>query len=218
MNNIKEKYTVIILGGKFSSRISYKILQDYNYTKFIVYDEKLKKKFYDEKYSFINTKTVLLNSIKKTSNKVFFVFATSSMIAKKNWIKDFDIKNKNIINVISKDYVINNAKKIGKGNLIWSKVTLDYDCQIGNFNFINNSSLLLHNVVMGNHNFIGPNTTILGNVKIGNNCYIGSNSVIDSDITIEDNCIIGANAFINKSVLKEQKVFGTPGKVIGKKL
>ena len=55
-------------------------------------------------------------------------------------------------------------------------------------------------------------------VKIGNNCYIGSNSVIDSDITIEDNCIIGANAFINKSVLKEQKVFGTPGKVIGKKL
>ena len=45
MNNIKEKYTVIILGGKFSSRISNKILQDYNYTKFIVYDEKLKKNF-----------------------------------------------------------------------------------------------------------------------------------------------------------------------------
>ncbi len=216
MHNIKETNTLIILGGKFASRISYEILQKNNYSNFIVYDKYLKNKFYQGNYSFINNKTVLLNAIKKINNKTFYVFATSSITAKKNWINEFSIKNKNIINVISNDYVINNAKKIGRGNLIWSKVTLDYDCQIGNFNFINNSSLLLHNVIMGNNNFIGPNTTILGSVKIGNNCYIGSNSVIDSNITIEDNCVIGANSFINKNVLSGQKVFGNPGKLQSK--
>ena len=215
-NDTNQKKTVIIFGGKFASKISYKILKDNNYSDFVVYDSYLKDKYFKGNYTFINSKTVLLNVIKKVTNKIFFVLASSSMLAKKNWIKVFALKNKDIINVISKDHVINNAEKIGSGNLIWSNVTLDYDCKIGSFNFINNSSLILHDVVIGSHNFIGPNATILGNVKIGNNCYIGSNSVIDSNIIIENDCIIGANSFIRNNVLKGQKVYGTPGKLIKK--
>ena len=212
MNDIEKKKVIIILGGKFSSKIAYHILKSKGFLKFIIYDNSLKEKFYKGEYSFIKKENFLIKWIKENSYlKKNFVLATSSMVARKKWIETFSIKKSQIINVISSDYVINHSKKLGNGNLIWSGVTLDYDCKIGNFNFINNSTLLLHDSILGNHNFIGPNTTILGNVSIGNNCYIGSNSIIDSKIKIGSNCIIGANSFINKDVKSGSKIFGTPG-------
>ena len=211
MNNLKEKRLIVILGGKFSSKIVFQTLKYNKYFNFVIYDNTLNKKFYEGNYTFIKKVNILEEKISQNKNNIKFVLATSSITARKKWIKKFSIKLKDVINVISKDYVINYAKKIGNGNLIWSRVTLDHDSKIGNFNFINNSSLILHDAVIGSHNFIGPNTTILGNANIGNNCYIGSNSIIDSNIIIGNNCIIGANSFINKNVKSGSKVFGTPG-------
>ena len=211
-NNYKET-TVFIFGGKFASKISFEILKRQGYSDFIVADVSLKNKFYPGKYLFLNDKKKILSNLKTKKRKVF-VLATASMTAKKSWMTVFSLEKKYIINVVSCENVVNNAKKIGIGNLIWSGVTLDFDCQIGSFNFINNSSLILHDSIIGNHNFIGPNTTLLGNVVVGNNCFIGSNAVIDKNIKISSNSVIGANSFINKNVTAGTKVFGTPGKVL----
>ena len=144
MNNFLKNRLIVIWGGKFSSKIVFQTLEYNKCYNFIIYDNTLNKKFYEGNYTFIKEVSILEEKISQNKNNIKFVLATSSITARKKWMKKFSIKLKDVINVISKDYVINYAKKIGNGNLIWSRVTLDYDSKIGNFNFINNSSLILH--------------------------------------------------------------------------
>ena len=204
---------LIVLGGKFSAKITYRILKSYGNHKIIVFDESLDTKFFEGDYDFVSSRTELKKKIMNGSRNCRFVFATSSMSAKKSWIKFFNIQRYQMLNIVSKDFVTNNSRSMGFGNLIWSDVTLDYDSEIGNLNFINNATRILHDSIVGSHNFFGPNVTLLGNSKIGDNCFLGANSIIDAGVIVGDNCVIGANSFVNKDLSDGLTVFGTPAKI-----
>jgi len=53
-------------------------------------------------------------------------------------------------------------------------------------------------------------------VRIGNRCYIGPNAIISKGVTIGEGCVIGANSFVNTDIASGMKVWGSPGRVVGK--
>ena len=59
MNNLKEKRLIVILGGRFSSKIVFQTLKYNKYYNFVIYDNTLNKKFYEGNYTFIKKVNIL---------------------------------------------------------------------------------------------------------------------------------------------------------------
>ena len=208
--NLKKK--LLIIGGKFSAKISIEILKNLEF-EVTVFDSNLNEKFFEGNYEFSND---LNHILKKIENKYFdfFFICIGNNETRKNTLNQLNLSNMKAINVISKDKTVLNYSKIGYGNLIYSGVNIDYFTKIGSFNVFVNSTLITHDNIIGNFNFIAPGVILLGNSTIGNNVFIGAGSIIDSSLTICDNVIIGANSFVNFNIDTPGKYYGNPAKLI----
>ena len=197
------KNKILLIGGKFTAKLVIEIL-DSNY-EFLIFDQKLKTKWFKGNYSLINDQ----KKIKRNNINQYFICIGDNFLRKK-FSNKFNKINMDTINVLSKDSKIKNMKKIGKGNLIYGNVYFDYFTTIGNYNYINCSSSILHDTKIGNYNFISPNVTLNGNVRIGDNVFIGSSAVVGPGVSICDNVIIGANSFVKEPITKKGFYFGSP--------
>lgn len=94
---------------------------------------------------------------------------------------------------------INQAHKIGEGNIILEGNVIQPFVEIGNCNLIWYNTSIAHDVSIGNFNTFAGSSSLSGFVQIGNNCFIGNNSTIKDKIDIADYTLVGAGSYISKS-------------------
>jgi acetyltransferase-like isoleucine patch superfamily enzyme len=115
------------------------------------------------------------------------------------------------------------------------KISFGENCGVSNFNHI---STVDADVTIGNNVRIGPNVTILGSgrifskknvpiveqgythkgVTIGNDVLIGAGAIILDGCNISDGAVIGAGSLVDKDVPPYSIAFGTPARVVWKRL
>jgi acetyltransferase-like isoleucine patch superfamily enzyme len=139
---------------------------------------------------------------------------------------------------------LSKAITFGKGTVVKAfsivqthngKISFGENCCVQNFNHI---STVDADIVVGNNVRLGPNVTILGSgriynkkhvlivnqgythkgVKIGDDVLIGAGAVILDGCNISTGAVIGAGSLVDKDVPPYSIVFGTPARVVWKRL
>jgi len=92
--------------------------------------------------------------------------------------------------------VINCCSKIGKGCIVNTGASLDYDNEIGDY---------VH---------ISPGVHSAGMVKIGEMLWLGIGSVVSNNVKITSCCTIGAGAVVVRNILESGTYVGLPAQRI----
>lgn len=77
---------------------------------------------------------------------------------------------------------INSDVKIGKGVIVNTSASVDYDCFIGDW----------CHVAVGEH--------LCGTVRLGCCCWIGAGAIINNSLNLCDDVIIGTGAIVVKNI------------------
>ena len=117
--------------------------------------------------------------------------------------------------LISKNSIVSNKAKIGKGSMIISGSVINTNCHIGNHCLINTKSTIDHDNVWEDFTSSGPGVNSAGNVKVMQTTHIGIGSTIKEEITIGENTIVGAHSFVNRNCKKDSIYFGVPARKKG---
>lgn len=96
--------------------------------------------------------------------------------------------------------VLNRAKCIGNGNIIFPQVDLGSDAVIGDGNVISLRSVIGHDSVMGNYNYFAGSSHVCGAVKIGDHNFFGENCTIIDNLRMGNYNLIGAGVCLNKNI------------------
>lgn len=119
-----------------------------------------------------------------------------------------------LINVISKNAILSEHCKIGKGIVIMPGAVVNADTAIGDGCIVNTNSSLDHDSILGNYVHIAPGVNIAGKVRVGNLTFVGVGSRVIDGITIGKNVIVGSGAVIINDVDDTCTVVGVPAKKI----
>lgn len=100
---------------------------------------------------------------------------------------------------------------------------LGFKTDIGAFTYINakNGVTIEDHVQIGSHCSIYSVSTIdnkEGPVLLKRNCRIGSHSVVMPGVTVGENAVIGACSFVNRDVPADSMAYGTPVKIVKKRV
>lgn len=126
----------------------------------------------------------------------------------------YNIYEKYIISLFSKNTYFGYDCKIGNGTFITDNVHLGPSVSIGKGCIINTHAVLDHEVSVGDFSHISVNATLCGKVKVGNNVFVGAGAVIKDGISICDDVIIGAGAVVIKNIVEKGTYVGCPAKKI----
>jgi acetyltransferase-like isoleucine patch superfamily enzyme len=139
---------------------------------------------------------------------------------------------------------LSKAITFGKGTVVKAfsiiqthngKISFGENCCVQNFNHI---STVDADIIIGNNVRLGPNVTILGSgriykrkdvpivnqgythkgVRIGDDVLIGAGVVILDGCNISTGAVIGAGSLVDKDVPPYSIVFGSPARVVWKRL
>jgi acetyltransferase-like isoleucine patch superfamily enzyme len=97
-------------------------------------------------------------------------------------------------------------------------------CVIGPFTkikrhcLVNTGSIIEHENQLDEYSSTGPGVVTAGNVKIGELSHLGIGAVVKERVKIGKNVIIGGNSFVNKNCLNNSIYFGSPAKLVKKKV
>lgn len=116
--------------------------------------------------------------------------------------------------IISKEAIVSDDVKIGKGSLIMPGCIINNGSTIRNHCIINTGSIIEHDNYFEDFSSCGPGVVTGGNVKVKEKSYIGIGSVVKEKINIYENVIIGGNSFVNKNCKKNSLYYGNPIKLI----
>ena len=158
-----------------------------------------------------------LDNIFESGIKNAFVAIGNNNIRKKLLIKLKKI-GFNLINVISKNAIISESVKMGRGILIMPGAVVNSSSQVYDGCIINTNSSVDHDCTIEEYTHIAPGCTIAGSVKIGKKCFLGVGSKVIDGIEIQDETIIGAGTTIIESMEGYSTIVGTPGKIIKRNL
>ena len=95
--------------------------------------------------------------------------------------------------------VLNRARSIGDGNIIFPQVDLGADAVLGNGNFISLRSVIGHDSLVGDYNYFAGSSHVCGAVHIGNHNFFGENCTIVDNVKLEDYNLIGAGVCLNRN-------------------
>lgn len=116
--------------------------------------------------------------------------------------------------IVSKNAIVGDRNRIGKGVLICNGVTITTDVIIEDFVLINIGAIVCHQTVVEKYSTIAPGTNISGNVRIGQASDIGVGSKIIQNIKIGKQAIVGAGTVVIRDVEEETVVVGNPARRI----
>tara|TARA_Y100000591_G_C21768159_1_gene664032 strand:- start:539 stop:1120 length:582 start_codon:yes stop_codon:yes gene_type:complete len=142
--------------------------------------------------------------LKRLKKKFNYAFITIGQIKnykiRKKIYKNLRNLNYVIPKIISKNAIISNSAKIGKGTIIMNRAVIHQDVDIGNNCIINTGAIIEHDVKIGDNSHISTGAIVNGSVNIGNNVFIGSGSIIVNDIKIKSNSFIKAGSLIKRNI------------------
>lgn len=117
-------------------------------------------------------------------------------------------------NFVHKKTWLSQKVTLGKGNIIYPGVSINYETEIHDFSTINMNVSLGHNCLINNYSTISPGANLAGFTNIGKLSFIGIGACCTQGHTIGNNTTIGAGAVIINDVPDYAVVVGNPGKVI----
>ena len=125
-----------------------------------------------------------------------------------------EMKEANLISVVSKQAYLGHSCKIGIGCFLGHFCHVGSETIIGSNAILNTAAIVSHEVEIGQYCHIAPNATISGRTKIGDLVFIGVGATVKNKINICSNVIIGAGATVVKDITEPGIYVGTPAKRI----
>lgn len=98
------------------------------------------------------------------------------------------------------------ADSLGKGNIFFADVFIDFFTALGSFNIFYPKSVLSHHTKIGNYNFFAVSSCVAGHCRIGDGNFIGANATVANNIKIADHSLLGAGAYLYHN-LETSQVF-----------
>ena len=120
------------------------------------------------------------------------------------------------LKIISKNSLVFNKKKIGKGVQIFPGAILNENSSLGDYSIINTASIIEHDCQIGSGVHIMPGAALGGNVVVKDFVTVGMNATVLPNIIIEEGAYIGAGSVVTKNVKKNEVVYGNPSKFVRK--
>ncbi|MFN4299810.1 MAG: NeuD/PglB/VioB family sugar acetyltransferase [Thermaurantimonas sp.] len=143
------------------------------------------------------------------------VICINKPIIKKNIYERIKNLPINFPSFISPYSWISKRCEVGKGNLIYPGVSINYESILGDFVSINMNCALGHNAQIGEFSSLAPGVNIGGNNFIGRCVEIGIGASTKQGVKIGDNSIVGGQAMVTKSFPENSVLVGVPAKNIG---
>lgn len=107
------------------------------------------------------------------------------------------------------------SKDIENGCIIMPGAFVGPDVKIGKGNIIYSNVSLTHHITIGDYNFIASGCVLGGNIRIGNNCFIGLNSTLRNRLNIPSFTLIGCSSNVVKNIETENSIWlGNPAKMV----
>jgi acetyltransferase EpsM len=120
--------------------------------------------------------------------------------------------------IISKDSFVGENVEVGDGAVIMSGCVIGPFTKIKRHCLVNTGSIIEHENQLDEYSSTGPGVVTAGNVKIGELSHLGIGAVVKERVKIGKNVIIGGNSFVNKNCLNNSIYFGSPAKLVKKKV
>ncbi len=107
---------------------------------------------------------------------------------------------------------------VGDGSVLMAGAIVNSDSHIGNFCILNTKASLDHDGVMEDFSSLAPNATTGGKVVIGAFSAVSLGAGIIHGIKIGEHSVLGAGALAVDDIPHHSVAYGTPAKVIRKRL
>lgn len=124
----------------------------------------------------------------------------------------------NFVSAIHPSAIIARGVTIGEGSVLMAGVVVNSDSKVGNFCILNTKVSLDHDCVTDDFSSLAPNATIGGNVSIGTFAAISLGANIIHGLRIGAHSVLGAGALAVDDIPDHSVAYGTPAKVIRKRL
>lgn len=113
---------------------------------------------------------------------------------------------------IDESCTVSASAQVGRGCILFPRVTINGNTQIGDNVIINTASVIEHDNRIGAHSNICPGTVTSGRVKISEGAYLGTGTVVLPDIRIGKFALVGAGSVVTSDVSARSTVMGVPAK------
>ena len=123
-----------------------------------------------------------------------------------------------IAKAIHPQAVIASSVKMGRGPTIMAGAVINAAAQLGDDVIINTGAIVEHDCVIGDHVHIAPGAHISGGVHVGSLAHIGVGATIIQGVHVGDGALVGAGTVVLRDVPPNVTVFGTPARVIEKRI
>ncbi len=119
-----------------------------------------------------------------------------------------------LINVISKDSIVSDNVKLGKGIAIMPGAIINIESTIEDGAIVNTGATVDHDCLIGPYVHIAPGCNIAGCVKVGEGSFLGVGSCVIDRISIGDWVTIGGGAAVVNDIESNCTVVGVPARII----
>src|SRR5690606_2788249 len=156
-----------------------------------------------------------LDKVLEQHNKIGIVVSIANPLVKEKIVKNLNQYTQLYYpNFIHKNTWISNKVILGKGNIIYPGVSINYETTLKDFVTINMNASFGHNCTLNNYVTISPGANLAGFTNVGETTFIGIGASIIQGTRIGKWCTIGAGAVIIKDVPDGATVVGNPGRII----
>lgn len=124
----------------------------------------------------------------------------------------------NYISAVHPNAQVGKDVQIGNGSVIMPGVTINANSIIGSHCILNTGCSLDHDGFMNNFSSLAPNVCVGGNFILGKGSAVCLGSNIIENITIGPYSVVGAGSLVVGNVDDHLLVFGSPAKVVRKRI
>lgn len=164
-------------------------------------------------YSIAGTRDVLLEKA-STAGIDFFIIAIGNNSIR-NQISEWLLgKGLRLATAIHPSAQIGRGTRIGAGTVVMAGAVINSDAEVGSNTIINTGATVDHDCQIGDFVHIAPGVHICGGVSIQSGSLVGAGATVIPNVSVGSNVVIGAGSTVLTDIGDNQKVAGSPARVI----
>jgi perosamine synthetase len=105
--------------------------------------------------------------------------------------------------------------RLGDGVMVGAQAVINARARIGDGAICNTACVIEHECQVGAFAHVAPGAVLTGNVSLGARAFVGARAVAIPGTTIGENALVGAGTVVISDVGREQRVVGSPARVVG---
>jgi UDP-perosamine 4-acetyltransferase len=123
-----------------------------------------------------------------------------------------------MINAIHPAATVAPSARLGRGVAIMAHAIVNPDAQIGSNVIVNTGAQIDHDCRIADHVHVAPGACLSGGVRVEECAHIGVGATIIQGIHIGEGALVGAGSVVLRDVAAHTTVFGTPARLIEKRV